>query len=194
MKKHLLSTAAAVVLLAGGTFFALQFANCGKQQQELERSEANVAPSRLSDSYAGIEYEMQWNQASRKLLFDGMAIHHETEQEKAAREGLNRMSWRPRFAREMMLVPPPKHPDEYSFDAGTIGDLGRSSQAGRYDGQLHYHIEWDDAKNRCVFKELEAPRTEENSQLFVEGGNASFGSICDSFNSRLDLLDSYLLY
>jgi hypothetical protein len=188
MKKHLLATAAGVAFFAGVAVFALQQANCGEKRAKTERSKADVVPSRLSDSDAGLEYVMQWDDASKKLLFEGQAIHHDTEREMLAFERLNK-SRHINIGREMRLVPPPKRPDQYSFDVGTIGEIGNPTKATMQNGRLDFHIQWDESTERfiCEKKPTWQPGRSFQDDSFVD-------IIHSSFNSRLDLLDMMNLY
>jgi hypothetical protein len=174
MKKYLLTTAAGAALLAGVAALALQLADCGGPQRKTERCNANVVPLRLSDSNTGVEFVMQWDDASKKLLFDGQAICHDKPK---------RFPFNSGYITDVSdVVPAPKRPDQYSFDVGTIGDLGVSSNSMKQDGRLHYGIQWDDSKERFMIEKRPTSRQEELFQFFVD--------IPTSFNSRLDLMDT----
>jgi hypothetical protein len=162
MKTSLLTTSAAVVLLAGGAFFALQLANCGEQRPKIEHSKIDIVPSRLSDSDLHLDFAMQWDDASKKLLFDGMAIQHGAEKPAYNRFNGNGTIRGFCFRREMSLAPPPKRPDEYSFDAGTIGDFRVERDRSVHNGRVCFCVEWDDSKERfSIHKASPQPRKEE---------------------------------
>jgi hypothetical protein len=98
------------------------------------------------------KYVMQWDERSKRLLFDGLLasprvvkpqFHH--------------------YAHYNITNPdsmPPIAPDEHSFDAGTVGRLANLSESKKSDGRLHYHIQWDDSKETFVFHKI-------HSELFA---------------------------
>jgi hypothetical protein len=179
MKKRLLTTSAAAVLLAGGAFFALQLANCGEQRATAKYAKVDILSSLWTDrDVHDMAYAMQWDDVSKKLLFDGMAIRHDTGRPVYDRFNGNGTIRGMNFRREMSFVPPPKHPDEYSFDAGTIGELGGPTKTKKEDGQIYYRMQWDESREWFVFEE---------TNLWEPG--RSFAGGYSSFNSNLDVLD-----
>jgi hypothetical protein len=167
MKKRLLTTSAVAVLLAGGAFFALQLANCGEQRITVDRAkvEVNIVPSLLTDFDQCMAYAMQWDDVSKKLLFDGMAIHHDTGRPVYDRFNGNGTIRGMNFRHEMSLAPPPKHPDEYSFDAGTIGDFCDVQDPSVHNGRLRFCVEWDDSRERFSIRDAIPPPR--NNEIFM---------------------------
>jgi hypothetical protein len=175
----ILATSLVAVLLSG-----LALGRNGRTRAE--QRDAELSPRLLSPQISWeteTKYVMQWDERCRMLLFDGLLAA-------------------PRFRRcagyHMTVTDvsysPPSAPDDHSLDAGTVGKLVDLSESNKSDGRLHYHVQWDDSKKCCVFEELEAPRTAEVFQFFVDGGKLSSGRVYNSFNAPLDLLDTYRSY
>ena len=196
MKRTYLAVAFVAASLAVVLFSGIALGRNGRVRIEKKIDEGRM--SLLSPQISWEEetkYVMQWDDASKKLLFDGQAISHETKAPIYDRfSGGTIRGFRFRGASSIDLAPAPDHPDQYSFDVGTIGNFGGLSKSSKHDGQLHYHVEWDDAKECCVFEELEDPRTQEFHKSFVDGGKVFSRPYYNSFNSPLDLMDTYRSY
>jgi hypothetical protein len=159
MKKRLLTTSAAAVLLAGGAFFALQLANCGEQRATAKHAKVDILSSLWTDcDVHDMAYAMQWDDVSKKLLFDGMAICHD----KPRLCHIN-------FSDGREFVPPPKHPDEYSFDAGTIGDFCAVQDLSIHNGQIRFCLEWDDSQERFLIRDASPPPRNDEVFMFNTG-------------------------
>jgi hypothetical protein len=112
------------------------------EQKDAEPSMNLLLPQ--SSSEPETKYVMQWDDASKKLLFDGQAVSHAAPTSVIVNHT--------RFLIEK-VAPAPDRPDQYSFDIGIVGNFASPSDSSKYDGQLHYGMQWEDAKERFVFGE-----------------------------------------
>jgi hypothetical protein len=171
MNKNYFAIAVGAALLVGAALSVVQPGKHGEQRHGAKYSSTTVVPSRLRDSDATIAFVMQWDERSKRLLFDGQAICHD----KPSCFRLNGCN----ISIEKPFVPPSKCPDRYSFDAGTIGELLASASVQKQDGRIHYRIQWNESKEWFIFDEGTQPRPEDK---FLLSGYSSF-------NSNLDTLD-----
>jgi hypothetical protein len=160
MNKNCFAIAVSAALIAGVAFSAVLPGDCGERRGNAERSKAEVVPSRLSDSDATIDFVMQWDNASKKLLFDGQAVCHD----KPTGFKLNGCN----ITLEMQFVPPPKCPDEYSLDAGASGDFNIVRDPSVHNGRVCFCIEWDDSRERFSIRNA-SPQPKEELFMFNTG-------------------------
>lgn len=154
MKRHPLVTVAGVMLLIALTAFAVELANGGEKQNKKPRlPKTEIVPSRLSDSSEQIEYMMQWNDARKRLLFDGKAIRHDDPT--YCLDNLRGYNYRGSMARLCEFTSAPTQPDPYSFHVDKIGELGNPAETKRHYGRIDFHLQWDEAANRFVAVEPE---------------------------------------
>jgi hypothetical protein len=194
MKKTFLVVAVVTTSLLAVLFSGMALGRDGRDKLERE----SIAPSLNHFSPQAtweveIKYVVQWDDASKKLLIDGQAISHETNKptyDHSAGGSVRGF----RFRGAVDLTPASDHPDQYSFDVGTIGNFVGSVESNQHDGLLHYYVHWDDSKKCFVFDESVIPKPEECFQFFVDGNKDISRPVYTSINSPLDLLDSYRLY
>ena len=193
MKRTTLAIAVVATTLATDLLVAVRYGDC-KEEQNAEKCAAlssSLFSSQVS-SDTETKFVMQWDDASKKLLFDGQAISHDTRAPIYDRfSGGTIRGFRFRDASSIDLAPATDRPDEYSLDVGIIGNLASLSDSIKRDGRLHYHVQWDDSKNSWVFED---PRTQEVYQSFVDRYKAFSEPYYSSFNSPLDLVDTYRSY
>jgi hypothetical protein len=168
MRRTSLTAAILAVSLAAVFFSGMGLGNPGEKERHGDKGSefgVNVCSWQISwDS--GAKYDMQWDETSKKLLFEGQAISHETPApayDRANAYGTIR-GFRFRGASSIDLTPARKHPDQYSFDAGSPGASGVLSELNEHDGQLHYCLQWDDSKEWFVGC---TPAPEEVKELFT---------------------------
>ena len=169
MKRTFLAVAVVVASLVAVFFLGVGLGNCDEERHGDRPAEFGLTfSSSHVSSDTSTKYVMQWDDTSKKLLFDGQAISH------AAKTFVTINGYQ-RFRVETS-APAPDHADEYSFDVESIGNPGISLDSGKHDGQLHYHIQWDESKRRFLFYEPfpEKPRLElvSNMEIMWQGHNA----------------------
>jgi hypothetical protein len=160
MNKNCLAIAVSAALIAGVAFSAVLPGDCGERRRSVERSKAEVVPSRLNDSDATIDFAMQWDNASKKLLFDGQAVCHD----KPTGFKLNGCN----ITVEKQFVTPPTRPDEYSFDAAAIGGFNIVRDPSVHNGRVCFCVEWDEWQERFSIRET-SPQPKAEIFMFNTG-------------------------
>ena len=148
MKRTFLAVAVVLASLAAVFCLGIDGGSCQEEQPCAKRFElAMNFPSPQVSWDSESKYVMTWDEASKKLLFNDRAISHGTVTRVCMRfNGVN-------ITNPADDGATPSHPDEYSFDVGTIGDPGVSSDSNKEDGRLCYSIRWDDSKETFTYHE-----------------------------------------
>lgn len=142
MKKTFLAVAIVAVSLVVILCLSIDGGDCQEKKPGRKHHELtlNLSPQVLWANE--IKYAMQWDDTSKKLLFNGRAASHATAT----------MVYR-EYGRVRITDPgdddAPAY--EYSFDVEGVGDTGVSSDFGNKDGQLQYNIQWNDAKEQFMY-------------------------------------------
>jgi hypothetical protein len=151
--------------LAALVVAALIVSLCGMNRGDSEKEQraSNWAEIKLNRSLqgpweSGTAFVMQWNDACKKLLFDGYPICHEEQAVYDTWHGsccgtIRGFSFRGAPLTSSMLAP--EHPDEYSFDVQNIGNYVATCDSTEHDSRVHYGMEWNDLKNAFVFRKIE---------------------------------------
>lgn len=149
MKRHALVTVAGAILLIALAIFAVNLAQgAEKPAKKAQPAKSEVVPSRLTDSWDQIEYTIQWNDACKRLLFDGQAICHDTPKGRL----INGRAW---VSDVRDFVPAPTQPDKYSLHVELILEPRPATDATAAKGRLNFDIQWDEAKGRFRYPKVD---------------------------------------
>jgi hypothetical protein len=159
MKKIPFAIAVLVVAIAITSLCRVNAGNNKEEKQVVKSAEISLNRTLRAPWESGITFAMQWNDACKKLLFDGYPMCHEDPVVYVCWRGGGRMTITdgPRLT---CSTPAPEHPDEYSFHVDNIGGLAASSDSITQDGLVHYTLEWSEAKGAFVFPEQRNPVAE----------------------------------
>lgn len=128
----------------------------GKEQRQASNfAEISVNRSLHVPWKSGTEFVMQWNDACKKLLFDGYPICHAKPKVHDVWCGGGRVQIVEAVDVVVSSVPASDRPDEYSFDSQCIGGLAASCAPARHDGLIHFGMEWNAAEDRSVPDNIE---------------------------------------
>jgi hypothetical protein len=179
------AVAFAVVSLCG-----MQDSNSKQGRQAGKWAEISLNRSLQVSWDGGTTFAMQWNDACKKLIFDGYPICHATPVVYDCWRGGGRV----RISDPVELVssrPAPNRPDEYSFDVQNIAGHVATSDSTDQDGRIHYGIEWDDSAECFLIDGRERPANPDIFIIFVSNDErrALFTGIHTSFDTDLDRFD-----
>jgi hypothetical protein len=156
MQRTAFAIAAIAVAIAFVSLCGMHWDNCKEQQHagNCTGMSLNCSPRGPWDS--GMTFVMQWNDACKKLVFEGRPICHAKPAVRYGYCGGGRVE----IVDPAPLISPAlaaDHPDEYSFDVQNIGNLDGLSDSTVHDGQIRYGMEWNDGRDAFVFHKLASP-------------------------------------
>jgi hypothetical protein len=147
MKRTLFNVAVILPLLVAAFLFGVRYGHVKRQSSDQRCEQRATASASQSEQVAGMTYIMQWDDTTKKLLFNGQPLSH----------WANTGSWKWSSRRFRVESPAPAAvdgPDEYSFHVvpcrGSVDERDAAGLLNR-NGQLRYLLDWDDHTERFLF-------------------------------------------
>jgi hypothetical protein len=137
MQRTPFAIAVFVVAIVMISFCRVHRSNCEEERQAGNWTEISLNRSLQVPRESGTTFVMQWNDACKKLIFDGHPLSH----------GCRPVASRPDVCIADPIQPPLDKKDQYSFDAGSFGVPADSTPSRNQDGRLRFAIEWSESRN-----------------------------------------------
>jgi hypothetical protein len=136
---HKTSLVATVLLasLIAASFCCMRSGDCGEKRNACQWPHVSLKCSPQVAWDDGVTFVMQWNDACKKMVFDGHPLSHGCRHVASCRY----------VCIADPVEPPLDKKDQYSFDAGSVGVPADSTASSNQDGRLHFVIEWSDSRN-----------------------------------------------
>jgi hypothetical protein len=161
MKRTSLKVALVASSLVAVLFAGMALGRNGRTAVEQKGAEVDLKFHSPQISWeAETKYVMKWDERCKRLLFDGRLASPKVIKPRFRHPSCNIVG---------VSLEPPSTPDEYSFDAGTVGKLVDLAESAKHDGRLQYHIQWDDSKEWFVGCET-APEPDKRELFMFTSG------------------------